>query len=526
MSFEALKRFTLLFTGLFFTVFSAQSQFINSGELHVKDGTVLYSAFPFENRNSGKVINDGTVVFLSDLVNEGEFAFSTAETTGLVRLEGLSTQNISGNSQLRFWNLILNNSTDFNLSNDLEISGTADFSSGVVRAALPENIFAFGLGGSSMNSSDESFVDGKVEVQTDQEIHFPTGDEVYQRILLASPIQANDLISLRGRYFLEDPGNLYPRDQTAPNVILVDDAEYWELENLKDEDSEMNLTLSWREVTTPPFILGEINKMGVVRWDQGQNIWVSEGGVIDLNEQLVTAEVSLKGTAVYTLGILTGFTNLGLSKTSFDVSIWEGDQFDYQITLQNNSQVDATDVVLIDNLPNQLEFVGIQGESIFGLLEFDTEVVGQSVIIRIPEFIGGDEATFTLTVRAADPGRIVNLAEVNSFEPDEDPSDNIDTDINEVKTFFIPNVITPNSDGFNDRFEIKGLRKFISNELIIFNRYGDVILEKDNYMNDWEAEGLAAGTYFYILKVVEEDGSDQSFKGWIQVIRENRFGDD
>lgn len=522
----AFNRFISLLTGLFFIVISAHCQFVNSGELHIKDGTVLYSAFPFENRSSGKVINNGTVVFLSDLVNEGEFAYSSTETTGIVRLEGLSTQNISGSSQLKFWNLILNNSNDFNLSNDLEVSGVADFGSGIVKAALPENVFSFGTDGSSINSNDKSFVDGKVGVQTKREILFPTGDEIYQRILLASPIQPNEQLSLRGRYFLEDPGNLYPRDQTAPNIILVDDAEYWELENLDDEDSEMNLTLSWREVTTPPFILGDINKLGIVRWDQNQNIWVSEGGVIDFNEQLVTAEVSLNGAAVYTLGIFTGFTNLGLNKTSFDVSIWEGDQFDYQITLQNNSQVAATDVVLIDNLPNQLEFVSIKGESIFGLIEFDVEVVGQSVIIRIPEFIGGDEATFILTVRAADPGRIVNLAEVNSLEPDEDPSDNLDTDENEVKTFFIPNTFTPNSDGFNDQFEIKGLNKFVSNKIIIFNRYGDIIFETDDYKNDWKAAGLSAGTYFYILNVVEEDGSDQSFKGWIQVIRENGFKDD
>ncbi|NVK50535.1 MAG: hypothetical protein HWE09_12260, partial [Cyclobacteriaceae bacterium] len=259
----AFNRFISLLTGLFFIVISAQCQLVNSGELHVKDGTILYSAFLFENRSSGRVINDGTIVFLSDLVNEGEFAFSTAQNTGIVRMEGLSTQNISGSSQFKFWNLVLNNSTDFNLSNDLEVSGVADFSSGIVKAALPENVFSFGVGGSSINSSDESFVDGKVGVQTDREILFPTGDEIYRRILLASPIRPNEQLSLRGRYFFEDPGNLYPRDQTAPNIILVDDAEYWELENLDDEDSEMNLTLSWREVTTPPFILGDINKLGI-----------------------------------------------------------------------------------------------------------------------------------------------------------------------------------------------------------------------------------------------------------------------
>ncbi|SIN65103.1 T9SS type B sorting domain-containing protein [Algoriphagus halophilus] len=510
-----------VFVGLLCCGQTVFAQFVNTGKLSVKEGAIIWSALPFENRTNASFINDGTVIFLSDVANEGEFTFSQSEETGLLRLEGLSGQSLTGSSQINTRNLLLSNNSDFILSNDLQVSGLADFQAGVVRASSADDIFGFAVGANSENSSDESFVDGKVGAAIERQLLFPTGNAAFRRILFASPIPAGNKLNVTARYFLEDPGNLYPRDQTALNVVLVDDAEYWELENLEESKRDLSLTLSWRDVTTPPFILGDLNKIGIVRWDETDSQWVSEGGEIDLPGQLVSSAVTLSGTSVYTLGVLTGFTNLGLTKTSFDLSIWEGDQFDYQITLQNNSQVAATDVVLVDNLPRELEFVSVEGESIFGLLEFDVEVVGQSVIIRIPEFIGGDEATFTLRVRAADPGRIINVAEVSSFEPDEDPSDNLDTDENEVKSFFIPNVITPNSDGFNDQFEIKGLNKFVSNKLTIFSRWGDSILEEDNYSNNWEAEGLVAGTYFYILDVVEEDGSTQSFKGWIQVIKKD-----
>ena len=280
------------------------------------------------------------------------------------------------------------------------------------------------------------------------------------------------------------------------------------------------MTLSWREVTTPAFILGDITRMTIVKWNEDRALWVSEGGNIDDTEQIITSEIELAGTGVYTLGVLLGKTDLGISKTSFGKSIWEGDEFEYELTLQNNSEVVATDVILVDNLPSGLEFISVEGESIFGLFEFEVEAMGQTIIIRVPEFIGGDEATFKLKVRAVDPGRIVNVAEVESFEEDENPDDNVDIDENEVKAFFIPNVITPNNDGFNDRFEIKGLNKFQSNKITIFNRWGDTLLETESYGNDWEAKDLVAGTYFYILEVVEIDGSIQSFKGWIQVIRE------
>ncbi|WP_296704786.1 gliding motility-associated C-terminal domain-containing protein [Algoriphagus sp.] len=491
---------------------------MNQGKLHVNESTLLWSAFPFENRDQGSFLNAGTVVFLSNIMNEGEFTFGTSNQKGLTRLEGLAMQSLTGSSQMKFWNLELNSKFGYDLSNDVEVSGVAEFNDGIISANNEDNLFNFGLGAASINSSDQSFVDGKIGAQINEQLLFPTGDENFRRVLFASPLSKEEL-NLRARYFLEDPGNLYPRDQTAPNVILVDDAEFWELENFKNGEIDLRLTLSWRDVTTPPFIIGEPNKLGIVRWDELESIWRSEGGDIDINQQFVSADISLSGTSIYTLGVLTGFTNLGLTKTSFDLSIWEGDQFEYEIKLQNNSQVTATDVVLVDNLPSELKFVSIEGESIFGLLEFEFEVVGQSIIVRIPEFIGGDEATFTLTVRAADPGRIMNVAEVSSLEADEYPEDNLDTDVNEVKEFFIPNVITPNSDGFNDQFEIKGLNKFVSNKLTILTRWGDTIFEYNNYSNDWEAEGLDAGTYFYVLDVVEEGGSTKSFKGWIQVIR-------
>lgn len=507
---------SLILTALFIT--KLQAQLVNSGDIYVKNGAVVWTGFTFENRPGAQLVNDGTVIFKSDIINNGVIRHTTTDESGLVRIEGISTQGISGNGDTRFWDLRLSNDAGFNLSSDLSVFGTADFNSGIVQTNNSNSVFGFSLGGESINSSDESFVDGIVGAETDSELLFPTGDSQFRRILLAAPTTATNEISLQGQYFFEDPGLLYPRDQTSPNLTLIDDAEFWELENSSAVDSPLLLTLSWRDVTTPAFILGDPTKIAIAKWDNTQNLWISEGGVSDLTNQLISSEVSLSGTTVYTLGVLTAFTNLGLTKTSFGESIWEGDQFDYELTLQNNSEEVATDVVLVDNLPSGLEFVSVEGESIFGLLDFEVEILGQTVTIRIPEFIGGDEATFTLKVRAVDPGRILNIAEVSSFQPDEDPDDNIDTDENEVKAFFIPNVITPNSDGDNDQFEVKGLNKFSSNKITIFNRYGDIILETDNYQNDWDAKGLVAGTYFYVLEVVELDGRPQSFKGWIQVI--------
>ncbi|MFT6827694.1 MAG: gliding motility-associated-like protein, partial [Roseivirga sp.] len=80
------------------------------------------------------------------------------------------------------------------------------------------------------------------------------------------------------------------------------------------------------------------------------------------------------------------------------------------------------------------------------------------------------------------------------------------------------NVITPNNDGKNDAFVINGIGKFTSNEIVIVNRFGDHVFERKNYQNNWSAEGLSSGTYFYVLSVVDNSGKQIVFKGWIQVI--------
>lgn len=64
----------------------------------------------------------------------------------------------------------------------------------------------------------------------------------------------------------------------------------------------------------------------------------------------------------------------------------------------------------------------------------------------------------------------------------------------------IPNVFTPNGDGANERWEIPDLKKYISNEIVIFDRWGMKVFEATNYSNDWDGGRLGDGVYFYILR--------------------------
>lgn len=79
--------------------------------------------------------------------------------------------------------------------------------------------------------------------------------------------------------------------------------------------------------------------------------------------------------------------------------------------------------------------------------------------------------------------------------------------------------ISPNGDGNNDTWKIKGIEKYPDNTVNIFNRWGDKVREFSNYNNTsriWngtneQGEPLPNGTYYYILDVKNVG----VLKGWI-----------
>lgn len=70
----------------------------------------------------------------------------------------------------------------------------------------------------------------------------------------------------------------------------------------------------------------------------------------------------------------------------------------------------------------------------------------------------------------------------------------------------MPTGFTPNGDGNNDAFVVHGIEAYPGNQLIVYNRWGNVVLDQPQYRNDWRGENqqgqsLADGTYFVVLRL-------------------------
>jgi gliding motility-associated-like protein len=75
--------------------------------------------------------------------------------------------------------------------------------------------------------------------------------------------------------------------------------------------------------------------------------------------------------------------------------------------------------------------------------------------------------------------------------------------------------ISPNGDGDNDYFDLKGLGV---KHLGIFNRYGTKVFSFDNYRDEWhgqtdDGKDLPVGTYYFVI----DQNSGETKTGWIYI---------
>lgn len=100
----------------------------------------------------------------------------------------------------------------------------------------------------------------------------------------------------------------------------------------------------------------------------------------------------------------------------------------------------------------------------------------------------------------------------------------VDVVVNDCE-LFIPELFSPNGDTKNDFFEIRGVQFYPNNKLSIYNRWGNLVYQKDSYINNWDgtpnvksATGngiLPVGTYYVIFNYGNEILKE--YHGYVQL---------
>ena len=100
----------------------------------------------------------------------------------------------------------------------------------------------------------------------------------------------------------------------------------------------------------------------------------------------------------------------------------------------------------------------------------------------------------------------------------------------EAFSYVLPNVITPNGDGYNDIFEPKvtGLSLITGAKTVIFNRWGNILHDTDDPLIQWDGKSkqtkmdCPAGTYFFVTDITYQGSAGEEtlhLQGSITLVR-------
>lgn len=96
--------------------------------------------------------------------------------------------------------------------------------------------------------------------------------------------------------------------------------------------------------------------------------------------------------------------------------------------------------------------------------------------------------------------------------------------VNNYEAVNIPNAFSPNDDGLNDTWVIRGLEKYPDTKVKVFNRWGNTLFADEmGYNTPWDGttsngEQLPFGTYYYVIDFLgSPDDTNYSTSGWLLV---------
>ncbi|MBP8792882.1 MAG: gliding motility-associated C-terminal domain-containing protein, partial [Lutibacter sp.] len=288
-----------------------------------------------------------------------------------------------------------------------------------------------------------------------------------------------------------------------PNAIAVVKAFY----TINQADVDAGSVTNTAIVTGVDVLGNEISDIS----DNGNSTEGNDNPTIISLEQ--KPEIAIIKTAVFNDDNSDGFAQVGETIT-------------YSFKVSNIGNVALFDVIVEDPLP--------------GIV-----VSGYPISLEAGMF---DDASFTATYKITQEdinlGSVVNQAFVTAISSKGivvgDSSDDLDNFGNNPTVLEISgcvievfNAVSPNGDGNNDVFYIRGLECYSDNRVEIYNRWGSLVFERDHYNNTdrsfrgisegrftvKESEELPDGVYFYILKYKDVKGDAHQKAGYLYINR-------
>ncbi len=314
---------------------------------------------------------------------------------------------------------------------------------------------------------------------------FPTGQNLsvqYYRNLTDAQLEQNEILS-QDNYINETPFS----QQLFVRVESNDNGDCYGI------GQHLNLTVNPRPTFTvqqsaivclnlDPIMLEIMNPKGTYTYR-----WTDEAGTVISNDTM--ASISSGGN--YTV-----IATSDLSCESFPQTV--------SVTQSVIADIDTNDVTIVDNSANNT--ISINNEN---------NNLGEGDYVFALDDIFGEyqeEPFFEMVIPGIHTVYVKDMYNCGIAQL-------------EVFVFGFPNFFTPNNDGFNDRWQVKGLDEvdIQISSIFIFDRFGKVVAEIDPKGEGWNGilngKPLPSEDYWYSVELFDQDGIARNFKGHFSLIR-------
>jgi len=174
---------------------------------------------------------------------------------------------------------------------------------------------------------------------------------------------------------------------------------------------------------------------------------------------------------------------------------FDGDHIQTIITICNTGEMAFDGPLLVSTYTSSEDL--IQTEEMIQSLQ-PGECVTMTLNINV-SLLTAYDTPYPLRVTANDNG--VGTAQYSGLQAECDTSDNSVFFDGRPCEVSVPNVITPNGDGFNDVFEPQLEGDFVSLEMMIYNRWGKQVYTQSGTKElSWDAVGLPDGVYYCAIE--------------------------
>jgi gliding motility-associated-like protein/uncharacterized repeat protein (TIGR01451 family) len=204
-----------------------------------------------------------------------------------------------------------------------------------------------------------------------------------------------------------------------------------------------------------------------------------------------------------------------------------GETVRYTFTVTNTGNVPLTNVIVTDALPGIVMTGGVIN---LALGQTDSTTFSGAYSLTQQDIINGSVSNQAIA-KGTDPSGV----EVSDMSDDDSPLQD-DPTVLEINgcSLEIFNAVSPDGDGLNDFFRIRGIECYPKNTVEIYDRWGVKVFDVEGYNNNSvifrgisegrvtvsESNGLPSGTYFYIVKYKDLNGNGIDKTGYLNINRD------